>query len=68
MWVSYSCFVSLTDGSDSNKTSLVTDEEKAKMQVVFSRMMQKYPKWKVSISPENSVKRILMVVKDSKVD
>jgi hypothetical protein len=38
------------------------------MQVMFARMMQKYPEWKGPITPEESVKRILNVVKNSKVE
>lgn len=35
---------------------------------MFGRMMQKYPEWKGPIAPEESVKRILKVVKESKVE
>ncbi|KAF2621651.1 NAD(P)-binding protein [Macroventuria anomochaeta] len=48
--------------------SKFTDEEMAKMQVMLGRMMQKYPEWKGLISPEECVKRILNVVKNSKVE
>lgn len=54
--------------SDTNRSFLVTDDEKAKMQVMFARMMQKYPEWKGPISPEEGVKRILNVVKNAKVE
>jgi hypothetical protein len=36
------------------------------MGVMFQRMMQKYPEWKGPIAPEESVRRILNVVKNSK--
>jgi hypothetical protein len=50
-------------------TSLIdTEEEKAKFQLMFVRMMEKYPEWKGPVSPEESVKRILNVVKNSKVE
>ena len=52
----------------SNSTSVVTDAEKEKLQGMFGRMMQKYPEWKGPIAPEESVKRILKVVKESKVE
>jgi hypothetical protein len=35
---------------------------------MFGRMMQKYPEWKGLVTPEESVKRILDVVKKSKVE
>lgn len=35
---------------------------------MFGKMMQKYPEWKGPIAPEESVKRILNVVKNSKVE
>jgi hypothetical protein len=38
------------------------------MQGMFGRLMQKYPEWKGPVSPEESVKRILDVVKNSKVE
>ncbi len=47
---------------------IVTEAEKEKMQGMFVRMMQKYPDWKGPIAPEESVKRILDVVKNSKVE
>ena len=40
----------------------------AKMQGMLGRMMQKYPKWKGLISPEEGVRRVLDVVKNSKVE
>jgi hypothetical protein len=63
-----SSFLSNRCDSDTNDNCAVTDDEKAKMQVMFARMMQKYPKWKGPITPEESVKRILDVVKNSKVE
>ncbi|KAH7110121.1 hypothetical protein B0J11DRAFT_499399 [Dendryphion nanum] len=51
-----------------NDASKYTEEEKAKMQLMIGRMMQKYPEWKGPIPPEESVKRILNVVKNSKVE
>lgn len=47
---------------------LVTEDEMAKVQVMFARMMQKYPEWKGPIAPEEAVQRILKVVKESKVE
>lgn len=38
------------------------------MQGMLGRMMQKYPKWKGLISPEEGVRRVLDVVKNSKVE
>lgn len=35
---------------------------------MFGRMMQKYPEWKGPIAAEESVKRILKVVGESKVE
>ncbi|KAF2646816.1 NAD(P)-binding protein [Massarina eburnea CBS 473.64] len=65
-------FLSIAPGAVATDTlmdmSKFTDEEKAKMQVMFGRMMQKYPEWKGPVSPEESVKRILNVVKSSKVE
>jgi hypothetical protein len=54
--------------SKTDVTSTVTDKEKAKMQMMFARMMQKYPEWKGPVSAKESVKRILNVVQDSKVE
>ena len=52
----------------SNSPSVVTNAEKEKLQGMFGRMMQRYPKWKGPIAPEESVERILKVVKESKVE
>ncbi|KAH7350327.1 hypothetical protein BKA66DRAFT_476579 [Pyrenochaeta sp. MPI-SDFR-AT-0127] len=64
-------FLSIAPGGVATETlmdtSKFTDDEKAKMQLMFVRMMQKYPDWKGPIPPEESVKRILDVVKHSKV-
>ncbi|KAF1968643.1 NAD(P)-binding protein [Bimuria novae-zelandiae CBS 107.79] len=64
-------FLSIAPGAVATETlmdtSKFTEEEQAKMQVMFVRMMQKYPEWKGPISTEESVKRILNVVKNSKV-
>jgi hypothetical protein len=46
----------------------VTEDEKAAMQKMFAKMMKAYPEWKGLISPEESVKRILNVVKNAKVE
>ncbi|KAK2742517.1 hypothetical protein FQN55_007803 [Onygenales sp. PD_40] len=63
-------FLSIAPGGVATETlmdaSNFTNEER--MQVMFSRMMQKYPEWKGPISPEESVKRILNVVKNSQVE
>ncbi|KAH8701258.1 hypothetical protein GQ44DRAFT_785949 [Phaeosphaeriaceae sp. PMI808] len=65
-------FLSIAPGAVATETimdmSKYTDDEKAKMQVMFGRMMQKYTEWKGPVSPEESVKRILNVIKDSKVE
>jgi hypothetical protein len=61
-------FISNRFDSDANDNSPVTDDEKAKMQVMFARMMQKYPEWKGPITPEESVKRSLNVVNNCKVE
>ncbi|KAF1963828.1 NAD(P)-binding protein [Byssothecium circinans] len=65
-------FLSIAPGAVATETlmdmSKYTDDEKAKFQVMFTRMMKKYPEWKGPISPEESVKRVLNVVKNSKVE
>lgn len=65
-------FLSIAPGAVATETlmdtSNFTDAEKAKMQVMFARMMQKYPEWKGPVTPEESVSRILNVVKNSKVE
>lgn len=35
---------------------------------MYMKMMQKYPEWKGLIAPEESVKRILKVVREAKVE
>lgn len=47
---------------------VVTEDEKLKMQVMFVRMMEKYPEWKGLVAPEVSVKRILDVVRHTKIE
>lgn len=59
-------FVSLD--LSSNDISIVTDAEKEKVQGMFARMMEKYPEWKGPIAPEESARRILKVVRESKVE
>ncbi|KAK3214270.1 hypothetical protein GRF29_28g2536094 [Pseudopithomyces chartarum] len=65
-------FLSIAPGAVATETlmdmSIYTEEEKAKFQLMFVRMMEKYPEWKGPVSPEESVKRILNVVKNSKVE
>jgi hypothetical protein len=43
----------------------VTEDEMTEMQGMLGRMMQKYPEWKGLISPEEAVRRILNVGKES---
>jgi len=38
------------------------------MGVMFSRMMEKYPEWKGLISPQESVNRIIEVVRNATVE
>ncbi|PTD05053.1 putative oxidoreductase [Fusarium culmorum] len=47
-------------------TSQLTEEGQAKMQTMFVRLMEKYPEWKGPITPEESVKRVLNVVRNAK--
>lgn len=63
-----SALLKIPGSYDTNIVNPVTDDEKAKMQVMFARMMQKYPEWKGPVTPEESVRRILNVVKNSKVE
>ncbi|KAH6332151.1 short-chain dehydrogenase Sch2-like protein [Parastagonospora nodorum] len=49
-----------------NASANFSEADKEKMQGMFARLMQKYPEWKGPVTPEESVKRILEVVKKSK--
>lgn len=65
----YTCrTLSLPSWYCTNDAPLDTDDEKAKFQGMFARMMQKYPEWKGPITPEEAVERILKVVKELKAE
>ncbi|CAI6330934.1 unnamed protein product [Periconia digitata] len=65
-------FLSIAPGGVATETlmdtSKFTEDEKAKFQSMFARMMEKYPEWKGPITPVESVKRILDVVANAKVE
>ncbi|KZM21089.1 uncharacterized protein EKO05_0003549 [Ascochyta rabiei] len=66
-------FLSISSGAVVTETLMTaaanfTDAEKGKLQRMFGRMMQNHPEWKGPVASEESVKRILKVVRDFKVE